>query len=627
MNPTDRIRRWVSLALVVMTVATTGHGGYRIETVPLPETLRGGLSGVAFAPDGALVVTTRWGEVWWRSTSGAWRRFAAGLNEPMGLVVESTRSVVVAHRPELIRMVDTDGDGWADRHDVVASGWGESSNYHEFFFGLRRDAAGNFLGALSLTSGADNKTLEPGMRRGEFDPRRVVAATGHHADLSRRGWMIRVSPQGAIEPVASGFRQPAGVGLSPDGVVFVTDNQGDFKAACGLLHVEDGDFHGHASSLKWQPGFAVETATLESLWRRSKTPAVVFPHGVMGISAGEPVWDTSAGRFGPFAGQVFVADFGRIVVRSSLERVAGVWQGVCFPFLGRNDRAPHVTGDRLMGGTLHAAFAPDGALWLAATAGWGAGEDGLQRVVWAGEAAPELRDVRVVDDGFRIEFTHPMDPVRLADTARYQVGRFRYYYQPIYGSPRVDETTVPLRSVTVAPDARSVVIRPESFEPGFVYELSVPELRTAEGESLLNPIAYYTLNRRPDGAGPSPGTTRLRRDDEAAPGSANASPLDRVTDAARLRTAGEPLYRLYCAACHQPDGRGIPGGAANFRDDRTRLAKPDDVLLASITQGVEAKGMPAFGGILSIGQRRAVLAYIRGAFGEEKQETPPTGRE
>ena len=67
--------------------------------------------------------------------------------------------------------------------------------------------------------------------------------------------------------------------------------------------------------------------------------------------------------------------------------------------------------------------------------------------------------------------------------------------------------------------------------------------------------------------------------------------------------------------CHQPDGRGIPGGAANFRDDKTRLAKSDAELITIITEGVELKGMPPFGAMTTAGQRKAVLAYIRATFG------------
>ena len=77
-----------------------------------------------------------------------------------------------------------------------------------------------------------------------------------------------------------------------------------------------------------------------------------------------------------------------------------------------------------------------------------------------------------------------------------------------------------------------------------------------------------------------------------------------------------PRQRTFCVACHQPDGRGIPGGAANFLDDTSRLAKPDRELMETIAMGNESKGMPPFGTTLSTAQRRAVLAYIRATFGE-----------
>jgi mono/diheme cytochrome c family protein len=150
-----------------------------------------------------------------------------------------------------------------------------------------------------------------------------------------------------------------------------------------------------------------------------------------------------------------------------------------------------------------------------------------------------------------------------------------------------------------------------------VYEFSVAALRTADGPPLANPLAYYTANRLIDGTGVTGDTTRLPRPGELAFGAKEADAKSAASPAA-LAAAGEQVYRLYCVPCHQPDGRGIPGGAANFRDDKTRLAKPDAELLKIIAGGVDTKGMPAFESMLSPLQRRAVLAYIRENFGEKK---------
>jgi mono/diheme cytochrome c family protein len=596
----------------------SARAGYRIENVPRPAEMRGGIVGVAFSPTGTLVVTTRYGEVWMRPTTGAWRCFARGLNEPLGLVVESDRVVWVAHRPELLKCSDTDGDGRAETFDALGGQWGVSNNYHEFFFGLRRDPAGNFYGVIGLTSLGDKLTLAQADVRGTLNTTPILEPAGHIADLPYRGWAIKIAPDGSFTPIATGFRQANGVGLSPAGEFFVNDNQGEYKPSCGLIHVEPGSFYGHVAGLKWEPGFDAATFTTEQAWKRYSGPAVVFPHGVMGISGGEPVWDTTDGKFGPFAGQVLAGDQSPIVVRSSLELVAGGWQGACFTFLGRNENAPYAHGEKLTAGAMRSAFAPDGSLYLGATGGWGAGADALQRVVWDGNISPDLREVKLTTRGFRVSFTRPMSAATLADPANFAVDHFRYYYHYKYGSPWVDEARVAVTAVHPAPDGLSVELDLAELKPGFIYELSVPALRTTDDQPLANPLAYYTANRLLNGERAIGDTTRLPRSGENAAG-AKEDAAAAAASPDTLVAAGEKIYRLYCIGCHQPNGRGIPGGAANFVDDKTRLAKSDADLLQVIANGLDAKGMPTFGAILSPLQRRAVLTYIRATFGTQEK--------
>jgi mono/diheme cytochrome c family protein len=350
---------------------------------------------------------------------------------------------------------------------------------------------------------------------------------------------------------------------------------------------------------------------MEKLWRRLKTPAVVFPHGALGVSPGEPVWDLSGGKFGPYAGQVFVGDFSRIVVRASLEKVAGTWQGAAFPFLGRNETAGYVAGARLKAGTTRGVFGADGSFYLAATSGQGAGEDGLQRITWDGRTAPDMLDIKLLARGFRIIFTRPMSAETTSNPENYEINRFRYYYHSTYGSPRIDEVRLAPIKVQPAADGLSVDVTIEDLKPGFVYEFSLPRLQTNGQDFLANPLGYYTVNRLHNGDTSIGGTTRLPLPGENAAGSRDSP----VRSQAATLAAGELVYRLYCTACHQPDGRGIPGGAANFVGDNTRLAKSDLELQATIVNGSEAKGMPAFGGTLTVSQRSAVLAYIRAKFG------------
>jgi mono/diheme cytochrome c family protein len=106
-------------------------------------------------------------------------------------------------------------------------------------------------------------------------------------------------------------------------------------------------------------------------------------------------------------------------------------------------------------------------------------------------------------------------------------------------------------------------------------------------------------------ASPAPGPA------SEAPGVTSADPGNAAAVA-----QGRAVYERYCAACHgasferRPPGQTSPGVLANTIADRT------DAELFGITKyGGQAEGaggaMPAFGGVLSDSEIRAVLAYIR----------------
>lgn len=631
---------WLSgLALVTLAAANT----YEIEEVPLPRGLSPELSGVAFTPAGALVVVNRPGEVWIRE-AGAWRRFAFGLHEPLGVLALSEREILVTQRPELTRLIDHDGDGTADRYETVNDDWAVTDNWHEFTFGLRRDGAGRWVFATGLPDLAGPINTR--------HPRLPLQQARVHQELKPspgryEGWVLRVDAQGQLTPLACGFRAAAGVGISPEGDIFVTDQQGDYIATSTLVHVQPGRFYGHPASLKWRDDYR-GPMTLEALAELRSPEAVALPHGALGGSPGEPVWDTTGGRFGPFAGQVFIGDFTKLISRVFLEKVAGEYQGACFPFVrdavgleairansGANNLTipagkdglkhfrdvPPRAGTPLRPGNMRMAFAPDGSLYVAQTTrGWGRG-DGLQRLSWSGRTPVEVATVELLRDGFRLTFTTPMQAGLLGRADSYRLGRFRYLYLPA-GSPRVDEVEAVIDGVRLADDRRSVELVVRDLQPGHIYEFDVERLRSAEGRPLENAQAFYTLNRLLDG----------RR---------FTGPASRALLAARERAgqgadleAGRRIYGTYCVTCHQPDGTGgaLPGVdgaalpvAANFtrHDPGAPLAKPDAELLKLITDGVPGKPMPPFGGVLKVEEIRDVLAYLRAAFGTSPSAPSP----
>jgi mono/diheme cytochrome c family protein len=593
-------RKWISpvwgglCALAVSLIAAEMRAGYRVETVSLPPgCLSDEIYSLTFSADGQLYIANRLGEIWRADRQGEnWTRFAFGIHEPLGLLVESPRVAYVLQRPELTRIEDTDGDGMADTYTMLADFWGITGNYHEFPFGLRRDKEGNFVGALGLSSGGEKEFAVMRSARGEVQK----APLRHEQQWSvvpYRGWSFKVTPKGQFIPWSYGFRQPVGVGVSPEGDFFTVDTQGDWVATSGLIHNQRGAFYGHPASMKWLPGGAPPIESDEQLANMRLPWAVILPHGGVGISPGEPVWDTTGGRFGPFAGQIFIGDYSNLISRVFMEKVAGEYQGAAFPFF--RDK-------KLRMGNMRMAFSPDGVLYIG-QASWGSGQ-GLQRIVWDGKPPVEIQSVRLQERGFALDFTVPMERKKLANPGLYLVKRFRYLYHEKYGSPRIDELPAEITNIEVSPDGDRAVLTLAELKPGHVYEFQMDELTAATGERLGNATAFYTVNRLQDGqrfAGPFTKALLTRKEAE------KLAAIDTV--------AGKATYQKLCMACHQENGRG-GGVAADFAGDKNRLAKSDAELMRSVKLGVEGEKlvMPPFGAVLSEPEIRNVLAYIREAF-------------
>jgi hypothetical protein len=445
------------------------RGFYRIETIDTPRGVVFEVGGMGFWPDGSLVACTRRGEIW-RLKGKEWTRWACGLHEPLGLCPGETGEVWCVQRPELTHVKDTDGDGEADLYETVSAGWGMSGHYHEFAFGPVRDKEGNFWGTLNV----------------DFWNAAVGGARAPY-----RGWSFKVTPKGEFVPWSSGLRSPDGIGLSPDGELFVTDNQGDFLGTSPIHHITKGAFHGHPAGLRWDKSFEGDPfkTPMAELDKRRKPPAVLIPFGPMGHSPTEPVWDTTGGKFGPFEGHMFVGDQTQSnLVRVTLEKVGGEYQGACYPF-----RYGFVSG-------LHRlAFAKDGSLWVGQTdRGWdavGGKPWGLQRVVWLGQVPFEIHTMSLVKDGFELTFTKPVDRETASRAASYSMQCYHYHYWQTYGSPQVANAPVRIDSVSVSEDGRKVTLVVPSLPTRKVYELHVKGVKGADGSELLHGAAYYTLNR------------------------------------------------------------------------------------------------------------------------------------
>jgi sugar lactone lactonase YvrE len=331
---------------------------YRVETIKVPADIRLEVGGMGFWPDGTLVMCTRRGEVW-KYKEGRFDRFVFGLHEPLGLLAGKQGEIWVMQRGELSHITDEDNDGEADNFETINQEWGYTGNYHQYAFGLVRDSEGSFYGTLGL-----------GFYRG--GDRFKGTWLGTLDEIKYRGWVLKFTKDGKRIPFAPGLRAPNGIGISPQGDIFTTDNQGSYIACGWLMHVRQGDFIGHPSALIDDPRYPEPwKMSRGDLLKIRKRPVAFLPHGTMGNSTSQPIWDTTGGKFGPFAGQVIIGEVQNGKVnRVAMEKVDGEFQGAAMPFNHK----------QLGGGVNRMVFDKAGTLWMGFTGrGWAAGE-GLKRM-------------------------------------------------------------------------------------------------------------------------------------------------------------------------------------------------------------------------------------------------------
>jgi 3-keto-disaccharide hydrolase/PA14 domain-containing protein/carbohydrate binding protein with CBM35 domain len=449
------------------------HPGYDLTDLR-PPGFEPQVTGLAFTDDNDLVVST-WGgtdntagEVYLlENTTGdtgpdqvAYRRIASGLREPMGVaVVDGT--VYVSQKHELTALHDSDGDGFLDEHETIAT-WPWGQNFHEFAFGLLyRD--GHFYVNLSVAINFGGATTVP-------------------QPAPNRGTAIKINADtGKITYLAGGLRTPHGLGWGPDDQLFVTDNQGGWLPASKLVQIKRGAFYNH---------YTTPAGPFDD--RPVTRPVAWIPQNDIGNSPSTPVLL----KQGPYAGQFVIGDvtYGGLQ-RVYLDRVENQYQGAVFR---------HTQG--LEAGISEVLLGPDGALYLG---GLGAGGNwgqegkltyGLQKLTPNGTSVFEVAEMRATHEGFELEYTEPIS-AETADTIAdaYSVEQWRYGATTQYGGPKLDFQELEA-SATLSADGRTVTLTIPGLKENRVVHIRSPRpFTSADGEELWNTEVWYTLNEIPGG--------------------------------------------------------------------------------------------------------------------------------
>ena len=407
------------------------HGNqrpYAIDTLKLPADNPWNVpffgSGIGFPGDGSVLLCTMHGDVWritnyeYPSIKATWQRFASGLHQPLGMVVDQDGIFVVC-RDQLTRLVDSNADGEADFYECYSNQFKTSPAGHDFICGLERDAAGDFYTA--------------------------VGGQG----------ILRISKEGLqVDVMATGFRNPDGLGLTADRVMTVPCAEGTWTPAsmiCAFRLDQKGTPHFGFPGPQGQqiPDF----------------PFAYLPRGLDNQAGGQQVVQSQ--RWGPLTDQILHFSFGTgnmfMVLR---DEVAGQLQGAVVP----------LPGD-FLSGVHRGRFSPgDGQLYVTGMQGWGSytPQDGcFQRVRYTGGQVQQPLGFHVYRNGVLLSFSEALDADIASQFQNHFAMCWNYRYGGQYGSPEyssrhrgmLGHDYVPIKSAHLVGDGKSLFLEMPDIQP------------------------------------------------------------------------------------------------------------------------------------------------------------------
>ncbi|MEI6248512.1 MAG: hypothetical protein WCP67_08230 [Verrucomicrobiota bacterium] len=384
------------------------------------------VSGVDFFEDGRVAICTFHGDVWIGSGLDAkleqvtWERFATGLYHPLGLKV--VQGVIhVTCRDGLWKLLPgADGQGSAQTYAVFNSDIQVTKSFHEFVFDLQIDSTGNFYFAKA-------GPVKKGGRG--FDE-----LCDHH------GALLKVTPDGStMSVVATGFRAPNGLGISPTGQLTSGDNEGTWTPVCRLNWIKQGGFYG-------VPPLAHRTTEPTDYDR----PLCWMPKDVDNSSGGQ-VWVTSD-QWGPWKGRLLHLSYGMCSLYGVLPQEV--------EFRGQPQMQGGLTRFNVNfdSGAMRARFNPrDGQLYVVGLRGWQttAVKNGcLQRVRYTGEKVRTPLDLKVAEGRVEVRFGEALDAVVAKDPGSWNVEIWNYLWSAAYGSPDLSTKVKPVQAAEVGKDGK-----------------------------------------------------------------------------------------------------------------------------------------------------------------------------
>lgn len=482
---------------------------YAIDTVTLPfENPYRGLffaSGIDFVSPTRLAICNIHGDVWICDVEEqnlsrlTWKRFAGGLHQPLGLkVVDGV--IHVMGRDQITALHDSNGDDEADFYECVARPHRTSTGGHDFITGLERDDQGYWY-----------------------------FASGNEG-------ICRVSPDGKeLTQLATGLRNPNGLGISPDGkVVLSSVQEGTWTPASAICEASLGGHFGAGGPREGDRGYV--------------PPMLYLPRGTDNSSGGQTYIDSS--RWGPVEGRWihYSGGFAKhfLVLREAFE--------------GGSQAAAVVLPGSFSSGAHRGRFSPhDGHLYVAGAQGWGnyGVEDGcVQRVRFTGsvDTYPYPIAWETRDNGILLTFSSPRS---LGDSDKWFAQQWNYRYGPAYGSAEYS-VNHPERKGHDRLEIRSV----HSLERGKKWFIEIPQLRPVnqlhlhfDGQPRIE--LFATIHRLGEPFTNFPGYRMI------------AKTWGTTNDLVAVDTMDPRVLMSACAACHHPTKQVVGPALSEIRQRYT----------------------------------------------------------
>ena len=336
---------------------------------------------------------------------------------PLGMVVKDGMPHALLS-DELIRFRDTDGDGVPNRRETVLKGWDDPRLKTNAMLMHRRVDYAMALaagpdGAWYVTMGSAN----PGNgywqeAKGDiWNPNTAKTGTPHYSTDKLRGCLLRLTPDGKPELLASGLRYIMSLQFNRHGDLFGTDQEGATWLPNGnpfdeLLHIQTGRHYGFPPR---HPVLLPNVVDEPSVWDYAPQH-----QSTCGFRFNTPT--TGRGRFGP----EFWTDNALVV---------GASRGKLWRTALAKTAAGYVARTELIATlgmlAIDCAIAPDGSLVVACHDGppdWGKGPAAngkLFKIRFSDPASPQpVLTWAASETKTVVQFDRPLDAGRWSDLAK-----------------------------------------------------------------------------------------------------------------------------------------------------------------------------------------------------------------